>query len=133
MKKLLLIALLLIGVGVGVGLYLFNKKVPSLENTEAAYTLTADQLFNEFEADESAAQTKYVDQVLEVSGTIARTKSTDSISSIVLIAKNAMMGGVNCSFNGPITDFADGTQIVIKGRCQGYLMDVVLNNCVIVE
>jgi hypothetical protein len=133
MKKLLVLLLLLAVVAGSIGYYFFNKKVDSLENTEAHFSLTADELFNAFEQNEVEAQKKYVDKVLLVSGLVSNVKLQDSLSTVVLAAENAMIGGVNCSFSIQPKGVSKGETVSIKGRCQGFLMDVVLNNCVIAD
>lgn len=133
MKKIIfgLLAILLIG-GL-IGFYQFNKKVEGLEDVEADFILTSDELFDAFEKDEPAAQANYVGKVVEVSGEVARINLTDSLQSIVLTAQNSMIGGVNCTFSQNIENIAVGDQVSVKCQCQGYLMDVVLNNCSLVR
>ena len=62
-------------------------------------TLTANQLYKEFNEDENAALIKYEGKVVEVTGKIIAVTQTDSISNVVLGAEAALFGGVNCSFN----------------------------------
>jgi len=131
MKTKIFSAIVILGlVGAGVGYYLFTKKVPSLENTKADFALSSDELFDAFEEDESASLAKYEGKVIAVSGSVSRIKLTDSTSNITLFAENAMAGGINCSFNEVVSNIKKGDEVTIKGRCQGFLMDVVLNNCI---
>ena len=116
-------------VGGGTGFYLFNKKVGGLEKVKADYTIEATMLYNEFETQEQEAYIKYLDKILLVEGTVEKVKIDKDHSSIILKADNAFAGGINCSFNREIEGVSVGDVISIKGRCQGYLMDVVLNNC----
>lgn len=126
----MLIGVLLVAfIGAGVGFYLFNKKVPGLEGVTADYTLTADELFDAFDANEGAALTTYENKVVAVNGEVVSVKNQDGRANVILGAANALAGGVNCSFNEEISDLEKGDQVTIKGRCQGFLMDVVLNNC----
>lgn len=131
MKRILLIILLLLAIGGGVGYYMFTKKVPTLENQKADFELTANQLFDEFDADENAALAKYENKVIDVTGNVVSVKENEGTWNIILEAENAMAGGINCSFSkdpGKLTD-----SHTIRGRCQGFLMDVVLNNCTTVK
>lgn len=113
----------------GIGFYYFNKGVEGLENVESDYELSADALFNAFDTNESEALLNYEGKVISVTGKVARIKSTDSTTNITIYAENAMAGGINCSFNKVISTIKKGDEVSIKGRCQGYLMDVILNNC----
>ena len=128
-KKILLILLIICFVFSGVGYYYYTLKVPGLENIAVDFELTADELFNAFDQDESASLVIYEGKVIAVSGKIDRIKVNDSTSNITLYAENAMAGGINCSFNESLSNINKGDFVTIKGRCQGFLMDVVLNNC----
>lgn len=132
-KAVIIISVLVAAAIIGYGFYMFNKKTPSLENTTPDYTLTADELYQDFSTDEVNALEKYEGKVLEVTGTVLTITETDSLSYIVLNAEDALFGAVNCSFNelGKIPKNED--TIVVKGICQGYLTNVILNNCVLVK
>lgn len=133
MKLKIFLGLLLIGlILAGTGYYLFQKKVTPLDEVKADFKLTADELYNAFETDETAANQKFVDKVIEVTGTVDRFTKQEAGANIVLSAENAIAGGVNCSFSIPPTKVEPGTMLTIKGRCQGLLLDVVLNNCSVV-
>mgnify|MGYP003887910433 CR=1 FL=1 len=109
---------------------MFNKKTESLDNVKPEYTLTANQLYKEFNEDENAALIKYEGKVVEVTGKIIAVTQTDSISNVVLGAEAALFGGVNCSFNNLEDNLQKENIVSIKGQCQGYLTSVILNNCV---
>lgn len=130
MKKLfiliIIIATLVVG---GVGLYLFNKKVGGLEKVKADYTIAATMIYNAFETQETEANKKYLDKILIVEGRVEKVEIDKEYSSIILKADSALGGGINCSFNHQVEGVSKGDVISIKGRCQGYLMDVVLTNC----
>ena len=132
MKKILIPILIIVALSTGgVGYYLFNKKVGALEKIKADYTITATMLYDAFDSQEQEANIKYLDKVLLVEGRIEKLEIDKKYSSIILKADNALGGGINCSFNHEIEDVTKGDMIWIKGRCQGFLMDVVLTNCII--
>lgn len=133
MKLKIFLGLVLLGlIAAGTGYYFFQKKVTPLDEVKADFKLTADELYNAFETDETAANQKFVDKVIEVTGTVDRFTQQETGVNIVLSAENAIAGGVNCSFSIPPTEVEPGTLLTIKGRCQGLLLDVVLNNCSVV-
>lgn len=132
MKKILILIIIIVPlVGGFLGLYLFNKKVAGLENVKADYTIAATNLYDAFETQEQEAIVKYLDKILLVEGRVEKLQVGKEYSSIILKADNALAGGINCSFNHEIKGVSKGEMISIKGKCQGYLMDVVLNNCII--
>jgi hypothetical protein len=133
MKKIVVSILVLLCIGLVYGFYLYNKKTPSLENEKPDYTLTADELYTSFSTDEASAMEKYEGKILQVSGKVLMLTQTDSISNVVLNAEDALFGAVNCSFSTLKETLQKEENIVVKGQCQGYLTNVILNNCVLVK
>jgi len=133
MKKIVVSILVLLCIGLVYGFYLYNKKTPSLENEKPDYTLTADELYTNFSTDEASAMEKYEGKILQVSGKVLMLTQTDSISNVVLNAEDALFGAVNCSFSTLKETLQKEENIVVKGQCQGYLTNVILNNCVLVK
>jgi UDP-N-acetylmuramyl pentapeptide synthase len=68
MKKLVLFGIVALVIGLGVAYYLWNKPHRDIAAEDAAFALTADELFDAFEADETAANAKYLDKVVAVTG-----------------------------------------------------------------
>lgn len=130
MKKVFAIVSILVLIGIVYGIYIFNKKTESLDNVKPEYTITADQLYMDFNMDEQAALLKYEGKVIEVTGKVIMVTKTDSISNVLLSAENALFGGVNCSFNKLEDELQKENMVSIKGQCQGFLTSVILNNCV---
>ena len=128
-RALFLIIIIVTLMGGGSAYYLFNKKVRGLEKVKADYTITSTILYDAFETHEKEANTKYLNKILLVEGRIDKLEINKNYSSIILKADNALGSGINCSFNHEIEGVSNGEMIKIKGRCQGYLMDVVLTNC----
>jgi hypothetical protein len=134
MKKVILIIVGIVVLAGSYGFYLYNKKTPSLENTKPDFTLTAQQLYSEFSENEKEALQLYEGKVIQVEGEILSTSQSDSISNIILNADDALFGAVNCSFKKlNSATYQKRDKVTVKGRCQGYLNSVVLNNCSIVK
>jgi hypothetical protein len=134
-KKILIGGLLVLFSGLGIGYYMYSKKVPTLEDATVDFIVEANELILEFEADEAAALKKYEDKVIEVTGTIISVKNDTTNSNILLEAEESMMMDVvSCSFKYPQPDHIEkGQKAIIRGRCQGYNMGAILNNCLIIE
>lgn len=132
-KRIIIVVLILLVLVGGIAFYLFNKKVESLENAEAAYSITANELYNAFEENEQAALQKYEGQIIEVSGELMDIQRAEQLINLTLEAENAMLGGVSCSFRELEKDLQVGEEVTIKGKCHGFLMNVVLSNCVLVN
>lgn len=130
MKKVLFLIIIIVAlIGGGSVYYLFNKKVKGLEKVKADFTITSTKLYDAFETQEQEANTKYLNKILLVEGRVEKVEINNNYSSIILKADNAIGSGINCSFTHEVEGVSNGEMIKIKGRCQGYLMDVVLTNC----
>lgn len=133
MKKALLIIGLLGLLALAYGLYEYQRPVGSLTNEVANFSLPASTFFQEFEADENAANAKYLDKIIRVTGQVKGTDFEGDSPNIVLETGDEMFGVV-CQLDPTKalpTQLAVGTTVNIKGNCTGKLMDVVLVNCII--
>lgn len=133
MKKALLIIGLLGLLALAYGLYEYQRPVGSLTNEVANFSVPASTFFQEFEADENAANTKYLDKIIRVTGQVKGTNFEGDSPNIVLETGDEMFGVV-CQLDPTKalpTQLPVGTTVNIKGNCTGKLMDVVLVNCII--
>jgi tRNA_anti-like len=132
MKKKIFFAILLIAlVTGGYVFYRVTKLRPSLTDATPALSISATDLYDQYQKDETAADKKFADKVIEVTGTIIDVQGTDSTLSIEL--KGGDLGGINCSIAGGTKANTDqkGGSLTLKGKCNGFLMDVNLTDCVI--
>lgn len=118
----------------GIVYFVYNKPHRDVANEKAEYTLTADELYDEYEADEAAANSKFLDKTVQVSGMISEIGTNDAGQSfVILAAENAMIGGISATFQGEQANLEEGLKVSLKCRCTGKLMDVVLINCTLSE
>ncbi len=130
--KIALFVVLFIAVsGILAALILYNEKHPDMAKAKPDFVVTATVLQKEFEDNEAAASARYINKILEVSGTIVTITPTDSISTNISLKTGSDFSSVICTFPA-ITDpskFKTGDEIALRGECSGFLMDVLLNNC----
>lgn len=133
MKKIVIIVAILGLIGLVYGSFLYLKPTANLQHATPAYSLSAIELFSDYEKDETAANTKYLDKVLQVSGIIESVaENDDGILTITLDANNDL-SGVICQLENHNTTYKAGDSITLKGLCSGMLMDVVLVRCVAIK
>lgn len=112
----------------------YNKPHQSVDRVD--FSLDAMQLVAEFEADEAAANQKYLDKVIEVNGIVKDILRSDNSVTILLGDPDAM-SSVSCAMspeNSPdVEEVKSGASLTIKGICSGMLLDVALVNCEIVH
>jgi hypothetical protein len=128
------VSLLILG-GILAGLTLFTKKHKDLQKVNPDFVISAVDLQKEFESNESASTAKYVNKIIEVSGTIGSVKSGEENILSVALKTESDFSVVICTFasGADQANFTDGSQVKIRGECSGFLMDVLLNNCVVVK
>jgi len=134
MKKILIILLGLAVLGGIGGYFLWNKPHQNIAASQADVVFTANQLLQAFETDEASANTKYLDEIIKVNGIIKHIENNESGEISVTLATDNEMSSVICNFDLTFKDFQKiklGEEAVIKGLCSGYLMDVVLDRCVL--
>lgn len=134
------IKLALAGIGIlllilaAVGWYLYNKPHAGVANIEADVSVTAAQLYKDFQQDETLANKKYLNKVIEVSGNIADVQHINDVQ-IILLNSGETLGGVSCRLNNSDNNknytVKKSGKLTVKGRCSGYLMDVNLVDCII--
>lgn len=135
MKRILIILLILGVIGGGIGYQMYNKPHENIEKAATDITVPASEIFNSFENDETAAGTKYNDKIVAVSGKISDVGTDDDGTVKVTLDAGGDFGGVICQMEpgAKSADFQVGEQATFKGKCTGYLMDVIIVRCVSVQ
>jgi hypothetical protein len=133
-KVALFVVFFMVLAGILGGLYLFNKKHTDTSRAKPNYIVNATALQKEFEDNEKDASAKYINKIIEVSGTIAAVNQTENSMLNIALKTGSDMSTVTCTLSA--TDdpakYTAGNEITIRGECSGFLMDVQLNNCSVV-
>lgn len=134
-KYLLFAGLLLCLFGFGIGYYLYNKPRDNAAGEQAAYHVKAKDLYLGFMKEEQAATAMYVNKVIAINGTVLSVQHEGKDASILLSAGEDATGGVNCTLvAGEESSLpSPGEDVEIKGRCNGFLMDVSVVDAVVVR
>src|SRR5687768_627413 len=128
-KKILMAVLVLALAAVGYGWFQYQKAPPDIRQEKGGIEIAAVDLLKAFQQDESAANTKYVEKVLIVSGTVTELQTDSSGQATVYLQTNDLMAAVTCSFykdEEGVKKIKTGSTARIKGVCTGMLTDVVL-------
>jgi len=139
-KVKILMVFLILGLlaGFGAYYYTFHKPHKNTFNLKADYSVKAQNLFSNFEEDEDKANTKYLGKIIEVEGKVVGIKKFSDNFEISLMDD---LEGVTCLVDSnyavqqkAILDKIKVDDIIkIKGQCNGYLMGVKLDRCVVVS
>lgn len=136
-KKNIIIAILVLGIiGLFVAYKIYNKPHINVSKAKSDLTLTADTIINDFSSDENVANSKYLEKIIEVKGTISEVKNEKG-KGIVTLKTNDDFGSVICHLSADatknISSLKEGQTITLKGICTGYLMDVILVKCELIN
>jgi hypothetical protein len=121
--------------GIGAGIYLFNMQHKDLGKAKPDFVITAVDLQKAFEDNETSATAKYVNKILEIEGEVESVKTGEANVLSVTIKSSSDLSSVICTFPA-VTDpakFTAGSRVTVRGECSGFLMDVLMNNCVKVK
>ncbi len=135
-RKIFILLGLIIVTAIIIGLAMYFKPHDNMSRQTAEFSLSTDELLIDFEADEAVANEKYVDKVIEVTGEIGSVDATTDKITLILNTENPV-SGVICEMDD-LSDhnsslFVEGEKISLKCLCTGYLMDVAMRRCVVVN
>lgn len=130
-KKIMFGLILLILIGVCTGIYLWNKPHKKVENAKGI-SIAATALSKEFNADEQAANTKYLNKAIEVTGAVSDIVQNQDGGVMIILSTDDPMAEVQCAMREKGAAPAKGSRVNIKGFCSGFLMSSVsLTDCII--
>ncbi len=113
----------------------FNRPLSDIQNTSPDIEITANQLVHDYQENEMKASDKYNNKIIQVTGIIKNFSTANGNMVINLESKDD--SGVICEMipqaNKDSLKLKKGEKILIKGSCTGFLLDVVLVRCVIVN
>ncbi len=139
-KKIKIItAILVLGLIGAVGAYYYTFHMPH-KNTfkiKPEFSLKAGKLYDDFDNDEDKANAKYLGKIIEVEGKVVGVNKFNDNYEISL---KDDMEGITCLVDSnyaiqqkALLEKIKADDIIkIKGQCNGFLMGVKLDRCVVV-
>lgn len=132
MKKRIRYVLFILGIVVvtgGIITYRIFTKPHRDVTHEKAVSLTARQLADAFIKDEAAANKKYLDKAIELTGDVLDVTSNQDGYTVVNFKTSDPLLVINCTFKIQPEKLVPGQLLVCKGICTGYIPDanVVIN------
>jgi hypothetical protein len=106
---------------------------------EAVIKVTASQLYDDYEANEVAADAKYKDKKVEISGTISSIGKDlmDTPYVALVVAPNNPVFSVQCMFDkaeqSKLASLSKDSKIFLSGKVSSKLGNVIVRDCSIVE
>ena len=134
-RKIIISLLILAVVGAFIGYRMYNKPHVNVASESADITITANKILANFSSDETTANTKYLDKIVQVKGVVAKVEKENG-KGIVTLETNDNFGSVICHLTSEASKdltIKTGQELTLKGICTGFLMDVILVKSVIVN
>jgi len=133
MKKSLLYLLLLLLFAAALWWVLSQKSGEAIQRTRTEYTVAAGQFYSEFYDDEAAANEKYLNRIISVTGEVADF-ATRSNGKVVVWLSAGEGDAVKCTLDTKKEhsrqEFQKGVPATFKCTCSGLTEQVELVNCV---
>ena len=137
-KKLIVVALIIIVAIAGLYAYKeYNRKAEDLSTAKVEETINASDLVLAFEKDEARATKKFAGKTVLVTGKVAEIINQQDTMLNIFLGDETAMSKVSCLMDirkkETFKNILVGNQISIKGVCTGFLADVEMNRCIIVN
>lgn len=116
------------------GYFIVNEPAAtSISETSEVTHIDTDELIAQFQNNENEANAALVEKVIEVKGVIKDISFLNNRHTILLKSKSFSKNFVMCDMsplgNQEIGLLAIGDTITLRGVCKGYLLDVIMLNC----
>lgn len=135
MAKKFIIFLAVIAIALAIGWYWYNKPRQGVKGRLTDVKITATELYNFYNTDEQEADKKFLKAIIEVKGIVSDIQINGDDGIVILNAQPGG-GGTSCRFSPAAAlqsgKIKTGMEVVIKGRCAGFNMDVNLTDCEII-
>lgn len=109
------------------------KKEKETAKYAPKYTVSADDLFQEYEGNEIAADRKYKGEIVLVHGTIEDIGKDLMDDMYIVVGGSGFIDGVQCFFaddqESSVADLSKGQRVSVKGRVSGKMGNVLVKNC----
>ncbi len=112
----------------------YNKPADiNVSRIENVNQLSIEELLTEFNGNLEKANATFIEKVIEVEGVIKEVSYLNNRHTIILKSKSFTQSFVICDMspknNDRTNEFVVGNTIVLRGVCKGYLLDVIMLNC----
>jgi Golgi nucleoside diphosphatase len=124
-KKILLLTLVPLFVFVLIFLWFFvyNKPHRNIEKAEPDFVMEAEEVIRLFEENDSSAQKKFLDKVVQFSGNVTSKESADTTVTIVfdLGGTYVITAQMLPKYKGDAEKLSSGSRVQVKGLYNGVI------------
>ncbi len=132
-KNRILIATALIGCFLAIGVIMYIMYMPHRDiRHETPIVISAKKLVESYQRDEVSANAHFLNKTLQISGLIENIETNIDGKKVITLSGSNPMSGVRCTLQEEQV-IETGKPATIKGRCTGYLSDVVIIDCFVIK
>lgn len=138
MLKRIILFIIVIGIIASIAFYMWNKPHKDIAAAKEDFILTSTDFYKEYVANETTANTKYLDKVIAVEGTISAIELENADEPTVALTTGTADMTVSCGFKkellNEIKKLKQNDKIKIKGKCDGMgMFGVVITQCSLIK
>jgi hypothetical protein len=135
MRKKIILFLALVIVCLVVAWYWYNKPREGIAGKDTQLNISAAILYESYNTNEDVANKKFLNKIIEVKGKVDDI-ILNSNDAVLMLSMQPEGGGISCFFSPASVlesnHVKKGMEIVVKGKCTGFNMDVNLTDCIII-
>ncbi len=110
------------------------------EPIPAAIEVTVEELLSAYKAEGPAADAKFANKILKVTGVVARIEAKDSLDIHYIMLTNvekSLLESIRCMFDkkhGPeLNQLIKGQTVTVQGKYDGSMIEIRMRDCVLVR
>jgi len=125
----------------------YTRTNSDLSKSKADIKISAADLIKEYEAGDSAANKKYLDKIVELTGIVKKLEKDDAGDYTIVIGDTLSMSSVRClpdsNHRSDAAIVKENSTITVRGKCTGFKKnellgenlgsDVELTRCVVIK
>jgi hypothetical protein len=127
--RLLITVLIILAAGAGIYWYVATDTFADTSNRRAAFKVSAQEFIVEFNTNDTAANKKYTDKIVTVSGRVAAVEPADTTVNIKFIDSTSGSYAIFAFQEQHLAEakaVKPGDSISIKGSCSGGIFSSIL-------
>lgn len=133
--RLILAGIFLVGVIIGFFAYSeYQRGHEEMTDLKADFSMATTEILSEYQADNAAANQKYLGKIIRIAGTVESVKPLDGGGTNVVLKE-----GGNCAFLEAV-NLEAGQEVNIQGECTGFMeeeimeiLEINLTRCAVFE
>jgi len=119
-KTILILVFILVAVAALIGYRLYKKQTPDVVDGKPDIAIDARGLVAAFDADTAAANARFIDKVVEVTGTVKAIDTSGTITLGDSTTESSVTCGLDRRHLKDYEGLKTGAVAVIQGVCAGY-------------